>query len=167
MNQTEPESVPDPTRESGEPGERPPGCTEPPKVKTVSVSLTKKRKLALIAVILISLSLFLVWSFIPEKYYEVSDIAKDPGDFLGEDIQLTGVVANGSLDMKNNSFAVTDGKEILNITATGALPDTMKDGKDVMLRGELKREDGASGEGLENYYFKAEKVEVGCPSKYY
>lgn len=139
----------------------------PEKIKTVSFTFTKKKKLLIAIGVIVALSLFLIWSFIPEKFYEVSDIADNPSKFLGDDIHLTGSVANGTLDMKNATFSLTDGTSNLTITAENSLPYTIKEGKDVMLKGELKKKEGATGDGLENYYFEAREVKVGCPSKYY
>jgi len=136
------------------------------KVKTVSLTLTKKRKLVIIVTIVVVLALLLIWMMIPQDFYEVSDIAEDPESFLDKDIQLTGKVANGTLDTTNRSFGLTDDTNTLTIVAKSSLPDTIREGKDVMLKGELKKKDGASGVGLENYYFEAREVKVGCPSKY-
>lgn len=156
----------------GPPGEKKsPGRSfdpdKPEKVKTVSLTVTKKKKMIIVIGIVAALFLFLIWSFIPEKFYEVSDIAENPDKFLGDNIQLTGPVAGGTLDMKNNTFSLTDGTSNLTIIAKSSLPDTIREGKDVMLKGELKKYDGSTGDGLENYYFEAREVKVGCPSKYY
>jgi len=141
----------------------------PKKRKDVSVRFTKKKKVVLLLVVVAILALVLIWGFIPEKYYKVSEIAEDPEDFVGKDIQLTGKVANNSLDLTNRTFNLTDGKYNLTIISKNPLPETIREGKDVMLKGVLKRQEGGEEKGskLENYFFEAREVKVGCPSNYY
>ncbi len=90
-------------------------------------------------------------------YKTTSEVASMPA---GSHVRLSGTVVNGSIhmDAENGTytFEVTDNKTVMNVLATGAAPDTLKDGAQAVADGSLGR-DGS---------FHATTVFAKCPSKF-
>jgi cytochrome c-type biogenesis protein CcmE len=90
-------------------------------------------------------------------YKHVDEVMVSPDLWYGKSLKLPGYVADlqkrtDSLDYK---FQVTTREFSVPATYTGIVPDTFKDGSEVVLTGRL------SAEG-----FHAEEVMAKCPSKY-
>jgi cytochrome c-type biogenesis protein CcmE len=90
-------------------------------------------------------------------YKHVDEVMVSPEQWYGKPLKLHGYVADlkkrtDSLDYK---FQVTTREFSVAATYTGIVPDTFKDGSEVVLTGRL------SADG-----FHAEEVMAKCPSKY-
>lgn len=92
-----------------------------------------------------------------EFYKHVDEVMTSPAEWYGKPLQLHGFAedvykAKDTLDYK---FQIKNGAYAVNATYTGVVPDTFKDGSEVVLAGTLAV-DG----------FHATNITAKCPSKY-
>lgn len=126
----------------------------------------KKKVKIIIAALVVAVSLsILLWSLSPPESKSVSDILNDPDDYLGKNIQIKGIVENNTIVNGTNSvtFNLTDEKEIeSNVTVyfEGTAPNNFQEGKTIFIKGTLEKDDE------DDLVFMADKIVVGCPSKY-
>jgi cytochrome c-type biogenesis protein CcmE len=88
-------------------------------------------------------------------YYKTpSEISSTDG---AQRLRVGGRMVDGTLERDGTltTFAITDGKQRLNISYRGEVPDTLKDGSDVIAEGRM------SSDGL-----AADKVLAKCSSKF-
>lgn len=96
-----------------------------------------------------------------QYYMKVDEVMPVAAQWYGKSLQLHGYVVDGSIGRVPNTldyqFKVKNGDDVVTANYTGVLPDTFKDGAEVVLKGRL---DSAS--------FKVEPngVIAKCPSKY-
>ena len=122
--------------------------------------LKKKRFIIGIAVVVAAIVYLGVLGFSGSTMYyyripellEMGDEAYDQGLRVGGAI-LAGSIERGGLDV---TFTVVEEGEILQVEYTGLVPDTFKDGADVVIEGKL------AGNGV----FVADTILMKCPSKY-
>jgi cytochrome c-type biogenesis protein CcmE len=91
-------------------------------------------------------------------YLSVTQVAHNIDTYKGKNIQVMGIVESGTFvrgDGSTISFSLTDGQESMKIRYSGAIPQNLDEGKDVVAVGSVV------GDSLE-----AEKILVKCPSKY-
>ena len=92
-------------------------------------------------------------------YKHVNEVMVEPAQWYGKNMQLHGFVVDKSIEMRPNSmdyrFKLRSGDHHVVATYTGIVPDTFKDGAEVVLTGKL------SAEG-----FHATNMTAKCPSKY-
>jgi cytochrome c-type biogenesis protein CcmE len=94
-----------------------------------------------------------------QYYKHVDEVMANPEQWYGKSLQLHGFV-DGEPDHTGNGldyrFKVKNGESVVNASYHGAdMPDTFKDGSEVVLTGRL------TSEG-----FHADRVMAKCPSKY-
>lgn len=94
-----------------------------------------------------------------EYYKHVDEVMKDPSAWQGKRLQLHGFVADlrqrpDSLDYK---FQVENNGKVITARYTGVVPDTFKNGAEVVLKGRL---DGDA------FDVEPNGVMAKCPSKY-
>ena len=94
-----------------------------------------------------------------EYYKHVDEVMKDPTAWQGKRLQLHGFVADlrqrpDSLDYK---FQVQNNGKVITARYTGVVPDTFKNGAEVVLKGRL---DGDA------FDVEPNGVMAKCPSKY-
>ena len=94
-----------------------------------------------------------------EYYKHVDEVMKDPTAWQGKRLQLHGFVADlrqrpDSLDYK---FQVENNGKVITARYTGVVPDTFKNGAEVVLKGRL------DGDG---FNVEPNGVMAKCPSKY-
>ena len=92
-------------------------------------------------------------------YLSVTQVALNLNRYSGKSIQVMGIVEPGSFirgDGGTILFTLTDGQESLPVQFTGATPQNLDEGKDVVAVGSL------TGEAS----LEAEQLLVKCPSKY-
>lgn len=94
-----------------------------------------------------------------EYYKHVDEVMKDPTAWQGKRLQLHGFVADlrqrpDSLDYK---FQVENNGKVITARYTGVVPDTFKNGAEVVLKGRL------DGDGFD---VEPNGVMAKCPSKY-
>jgi len=123
----------------------------------------KKTKVAIgVGVLLLGLwmSLGTIGNFLnPIKF--VSEVTSQPGDYLNRNVQVAGLIVQGSIQRggEPNSyvFDLTDGNATIRVEYTGSAPvPNVKPGVGVTVVGVLTSEDT----------LKSNKILLQCPSKY-
>ena len=106
----------------------------------------------------------LLWSTLSEgtEYYKhVDEITADPAAWQGKKLQVHGFIVEKSIlrrpDTLDWRFEIENNGEILKAEYSGLVPDTFKDGAEVVVKGQL----GANGIEVE-----PNGVMAKCPSKY-
>jgi cytochrome c-type biogenesis protein CcmE len=96
-----------------------------------------------------------------EYYKHVDEVMVNPDAWHGKKLQLHGYVVDKSIERKRNSldyrFRVQSNGHVVQATYSGVVPDTFKDGSEVVLKGHL----GAGG-----FVVAPDGVMAKCPSKY-
>ena len=96
-----------------------------------------------------------------EYYKHVDEVMSDPGKWQGKKLQLHGFVVDKSIERKRDAlqyrFRVHSNGHVVQAHYTGVVPDTFKDGSEVVLKGQL----GDSG-----FDVAPDGVMAKCPSKY-
>ena len=92
-------------------------------------------------------------------YKHVDEVMSDPSSWHGKRLQLHGYVEG--IERKRNSleyrFKVQSNGSVVHASYSGVVPDTFKEGAEVVLKGRL------NGEGFE---VERNGVMAKCPSKY-
>ena len=103
-----------------------------------------KLRFFLIIVILLSLvlSVFLVLKSLEENvvYFKSPSDIQMTGEIESNKIRIGGMVKKNSIQIKSNeiSFIITDFKNEINVTYSGAVPNLFSEGKGVVAEGYLK-----------------------------
>jgi cytochrome c-type biogenesis protein CcmE len=96
-----------------------------------------------------------------EYYVHVDEVMTDPSAWQGKRLQLHGFVVDKSIFVKPQTleyrFQIQNKGSVVPASYTGIVPDTFKDGSEVVLKGHL----GANGFAVE-----PNGVMAKCPSKY-
>lgn len=96
-----------------------------------------------------------------QYYKHVDEVMPQAADWYGKGLQLHGFVVDQSIMRRPNTldyqFKVKNGDSVVLASYTGVVPDTFKDGAEVVLKGRLS----ASGFAVE-----PNGVMAKCPSKY-
>jgi cytochrome c-type biogenesis protein CcmE len=96
-----------------------------------------------------------------EFYKHVDEVMADPGAWQGKRLQLHGFVVEKSIlrrpDTLDYRFQVQSNGKVLPVRYTGVVPDTFKDGAEVVLKGRL---------GPDGFAVDRDGVMAKCPSKY-
>jgi cytochrome c-type biogenesis protein CcmE len=96
-----------------------------------------------------------------EYYVHVDEVMTDPGAWHGKRLQLHGYVVDKSIFVKPGTleyaFQIQNKGSVVPARYTGIVPDTFKDGSEVVLKGHL---------GENGFAVDANGVMAKCPSKY-
>jgi cytochrome c-type biogenesis protein CcmE len=96
-----------------------------------------------------------------EYYKHVEEVASDPGAWHGKKLQLHGYVVNKSIFVKPDTleyrFQIQNKGSVIQASYTGIVPDTFKDGSEVVLKGHLVSD---------GFAVESNGVMAKCPSKY-
>ncbi len=96
-----------------------------------------------------------------QYYKHVDEVMNNPAPWYGKALQLHGFVVDGSVMKRTDSldykFAIKYGDARVDATYTGVVPDTFKDGSEVVLQGRLSPEGFRVDPG---------GVVAKCPSRY-
>ena len=96
-----------------------------------------------------------------EFYKHVDEVMSDPGAWQGKRLQLHGFVVDKSIlrrpDTLDYRFQVQSNGKVVPVRYTGVVPDTFKDGAEVVLKGRL---------GPDGFAVERDGVMAKCPSKY-
>jgi len=117
--------------------------------------------LATVAVLVLALGglMFTTLREDTQFYKHVDEVMADPSAWNGKRLQLHGYVAG--IERKRNSldyrFNVQSNGHVVQASYTGVVPDTFKEGAEVVLKGTL------SGDG---FHVERNGVMAKCPSKY-
>jgi len=122
----------------------------------------KTTRAAISAVILLTALIAVMYTTVSEGarfYKHVDEVMNEPTQWYGKTMNLHGFVVDKSIETRRDTldyrFKVRSGDYSVLATYTGVVPDTFKDGAEVVLTGEL----GPDG-------FKASDITAKCPSKY-
>ena len=96
-----------------------------------------------------------------EYYKHVDEVMANPGAWHGKRLQLHGFVVDHSIlrrpDTLDYRFQVQSNGKVVPVRYSGVVPDTFKDGAEVVLKGQL----------VGDYFdVEANGVMAKCPSKY-
>lgn len=124
----------------------------------------KTAKIGLTSVVLLTAFLGLMWTTLSEgtEYYKhVDEVMASPEQWYGKKLQLHGHVVDGSIMRRRDSleyrFQIENNGHVVNASYTGVVPDTFKDGSEVVVKGKL-----AAG----GFTVEPNGVMAKCPSKY-
>jgi cytochrome c-type biogenesis protein CcmE len=96
-----------------------------------------------------------------EFYEHVDEVMANPGAWQGKRLQLHGFVVEKSIlrrpDTLDYRFQVHSNGKVLPVRYTRVVPDTFKDGAEVVLKGRL---------GPDGFAVDRDGVMAKCPSKY-
>jgi len=96
-----------------------------------------------------------------EYYKHVEEVMTAPDAWYGKRLQLHGFVSEKSWVQKPGSleyrFRVQNNGQVVQASYTGILPDTFKEGSEVVLKGTL---------GPDGFHVAEDGVIAKCPSKY-
>ena len=96
-----------------------------------------------------------------EYYKHVDEVMANPQAWQGKRLQLHGFVVDGSLMQRPNTldykFRVQSNGKVIAARYTGVVPDTFKDGAEVVLKGRL---------AADGFDVEPNGVMAKCPSKY-
>src|SRR5262245_42737042 len=96
-----------------------------------------------------------------EYYVHVDEVMNDPTAWQGKRLQLHGYVVDKSIFVKPQTleykFQIQNKGSVVPATYTGIVPDTFKDGSEVVLKGHL---------GPNGFSVEPNGVMAKCPSKY-
>ncbi|UCG69852.1 MAG: cytochrome c maturation protein CcmE [Thermoplasmata archaeon] len=142
--------------ESGSDGDK----GEEVKLEAKKKRMSSKKKRILIVVVIIAIALVVVlWGAAPPDYDTVSEVLKNQGKYVGEDVTVKGKVGNWTgghnftmVDDNNASYAI-------HVVHDGPLPEGFAEEKVIVVDGKLE-------EGEFGLTIKSTKIQVGCPSKY-
>jgi cytochrome c-type biogenesis protein CcmE len=121
------------------------------------------RVLASAAVLLgaVSVLFFLTVSKDAQYYKHVDEVMTSPQQWYGKSMQLHGFVVDGSIYKRPGTldyvFQIKNGTHAVPASYTGLMPDTFKDGSEVVLKGRLNPE---------GFQVEPGGVMAKCPSKY-
>jgi len=93
-----------------------------------------------------------------EYYKHVDEVMAAPAQWYGKSLSLHGFVDGVPLHRPNSldyRFKVKSGAYVVDATYTGLIPDTFKEGSEIVARGRL------SADG-----FHADNITAKCPSRY-
>jgi cytochrome c-type biogenesis protein CcmE len=92
-------------------------------------------------------------------YKHVDEVTANPQQWYGKQLQLHGFVVDRSIEVRPETldyrFAIQNNGQVVKAAYRGVVPDTFKDGAEVVVKGRL----GPDG-------FAADEILAKCPSKY-
>ena len=96
-----------------------------------------------------------------EYYVHVDEVMNDPSAWQGKRLQLHGYVVDKSIFVKPQTleyvFQIQSKGAVVSASYTGIVPDTFKDGSEVVLKGQLSPK---------GFAVEPNGVMAKCPSKY-
>ena len=96
-----------------------------------------------------------------EYYKHVDEVMTDPSAWHGKKLQLHGFVVDKSIMRRPETleyiFKIQNNGHVVNARYTGVVPDTFKDGSEVVIKGHL---------GPDGFSVEPHGVMAKCPSKY-
>lgn len=126
--------------------------------------MSKAIKIAVTTLVLTLAFAGLLWSTLKEdtQYYKlVDEVMAEPTAWQGKRLQLHGYVVEKSIMRKPDTleyrFQIQNNGKVVPARYTGVVPDTFKDGSEVVLKGKL---------GPDGFAVDPNGVMAKCPSKY-
>ena len=93
-------------------------------------------------------------------YLHVDEVMANPQKWYGKPLQVHGFVDGEILkgrDTLNYQFQIQNAGSVVKATYTGVVPDTFKEGSEVVLKGRL---------GPDGFHVQKDGVMAKCPSRY-
>jgi cytochrome c-type biogenesis protein CcmE len=125
---------------------------------------TKALKIVATAVVLLGAIGGLMYTSLAdgtEYYKHVDEVMTDPAAWHGKRLQLHGYVVEKSImrrpDTLDYIFKIQSNGKIVNARYTGVVPDTFKDGSEVVIKGTLAHD---------GFHVVPNGVMAKCPSRY-
>ena len=125
---------------------------------------TKALKIAATAVVLVGALGGLMYTSLAdgtEYYKHVDEVMNDPSAWHGKKLQLHGYVVDKSImrrpDTLDYIFKIQSNGKVVNARYTGVVPDTFKDGSEVVIKGTLSND---------GFHVSPNGVMAKCPSRY-
>ena len=101
-----------------------------------------------------------LWISPPQTPISVDELMSSPSNHENNVVVLRGTVSNGTLDMQSYSFNLDGDNQTVPVNfAAIAVPNGMSEGKTIIVEGTFSKSNDVWG-------LTAEKITVGCPSKY-
>ena len=101
-----------------------------------------------------------LWMSPPQTPISVDELMNSPTNHENEVVVLRGTVSNGTLNMETSLFNLEGKNQTVTVNfAAVAVPNGMSEGKTILVEGDFVQLNGA-------WSLTAEKITVGCPSKY-
>jgi cytochrome c-type biogenesis protein CcmE len=124
----------------------------------------KAARIGVTSVVLLGAFVGLLWTTLSEgtEYYKhVDEVMVSPEAWYGKKLQLHGHVVDGSILRKRDSldyrFQIHSNGKVVQARYAGIVPDTFKDGSEVVVKGTL---------GPDGFAVEPNGVMAKCPSKY-
>ena len=124
----------------------------------------KVAKIGVTSVILVAAFVGLLWTTLSEgtEYYKhVDEVMVQPAAWYGKKLQLHGHVVDGTILRKRDTldyrFQIVHNGQVVQARYSGIVPDTFKDGSEVVVKGTL---------GPDGFAVEPNGVMAKCPSKY-
>jgi cytochrome c-type biogenesis protein CcmE len=124
----------------------------------------KTAKIGLTSVVLAGALAALFYATLSEgtEYYKhVDEVMADPASWYGKRLQLHGFVVADSILRRRDSldyqFRIESNGSVVSARYTGVVPDTFKDGAEVVVKGRL---------GPGGFEVERDGIMAKCPSKY-
>jgi cytochrome c-type biogenesis protein CcmE len=127
--------------------------------------MSRRTTRALLSILVIGGALFALLATTMREdaqyFKKVDEVMPQAQAWYGKRLQLHGYVVEGTIERRPNSFdhrfKVRNGESVVLASYTGLLPDTFKDGAEVVLRGQL---------AADGFHVDRGGVTAKCPSKY-
>ena len=124
--------------------------------------MDKKYKSVLAVAFIVVVGIVGLWNVdLSQGYLLVSDLQKDPDKYVGQNVNTMGNIKNGTLNVSTSgvSFLLEDPEDEayeLEVVYTGSLPANLVEGTSLSLSGRM----------VSKNKIEANKIVMGCPSKY-
>ena len=124
--------------------------------------MDKKHKSVLAVAFIVVVGIVGLWNVdLSQGYLLVSDLQKDPDKYVGQNVNTMGNIKNGTLNVSTSgiSFLLQDPEDEayeLEVVYTGSLPANLVEGTSLSLSGRM----------VSKNKIEANKIVMGCPSKY-
>lgn len=145
-----------------EPGE-PVKTTEPMPQPARPMSRRRKRKLVIVSLVVIAALAFVFWGWSSTggSFVSVSSVTADPGHYVGDTVEVQGIVSGWSGDPADMHFKLVDKANasfVVDVNMSGTFPAGFENGKTVVVKGVV--------EDTPSVRILATGISVGCASKY-
>ena len=125
--------------------------------------MLKGRLKFIIAFVIIALTVsYLIYGGVKDTmvyYFTVEELMAKVPDIYDSRVRVSGNVVPGSINTEDNDilfFSITDGKQNINVSYRGIVPDIFKDDVEAVVEGRYG----------EDNVFKADTLLAKCPTKY-
>ena len=124
--------------------------------------MDRKQKTVLAILFIIFVGVVGLWNVdLSQGYPMISELQENPDKYVGNNVNTMGVIKNGTLDVSTDGISfllldVEDENFEIEVEYKGALPANLEEGKGISISGEMVAHDR----------IEADKIVMGCPSKY-